>query len=454
MFWESLSLEFSLNRTVIVVLAVLALGSFDLFERVRHHRTHYVFAATFGTILSVGLINVSRLFLQPGTESNPFAMALGVLLVFLGWKALFGPWNAATKATVLGTFLFWIAVSLFSDDTPDQRIVRTVAATLAFIPAVIWCALFLRYHRERLSRVFLMFFSGMISTVPILYYDALVRHGVELQFFLFKITPESFSRNSQSFVTGQLSAIQGVKSVLLTSLVSFLLVGLIEECSKYWVLSHSGKRFFSSIDEVLQMAIIVAIGFAFAENVINPVYFTGFVQDLIGSTTVQNWTAFFGNLLGRSVLTGMVHILSTGVCGYFLGLSIFASPILREQIARGKTHRFLAFLHRLLGVNEVHVFRVQMLTIGLLTAIVLHGVFNFLVTLPDLLPGNPQSLGGLLQSAEGSLLYRVPLILFPAMFYVVGGFAILTHLFLRADNQRERGHLVEQEVFVQSFEES
>jgi hypothetical protein len=76
--------------------------------------------------------------------------------------------------------------------------------------------------------------------------------------------------------------------------------------------------------------------------------------------------------------------------------------------------------------------------LGILSAVLLHGTFNFLVTLPDLLPGNPQNIADLLHLSEGSYFRSVPILLVPSLLYVVGGFWLLTFLFQRKANMEER----------------
>ncbi len=441
------SVELLNPKTLLVLFAVVALASADLVRRWKHRPTHFLFATILGTVLSLGLILTVRLFLQPGLQENPYAMAFAVLLVVMAWRALFGPWEVQTKATILGAFLFWITLYLYKEDDSNMLLAHLIAALTALVPAVIWCRLFLRYHRERIGTVILMFFSGMLATAPILFYDALVRHGVSLQFFLFRIEPQSFSQASQTFVSGQLSYPGAVQTMLVSTLISFAIVGLIEELSKSWVVYHSARRLFSSIDDVLQLSIVVAIGFAFAENIINPAYFTSFVQQhlLSGSPNVM---AFLSNVLGRSVLTTMVHVVSTGVSGYFLGLAIFAAPYLAERHAHGKTYRVLAAIHRLLRLPELSIFRVEMWLFGLVSAIVIHGLFNFLVTVPDILPNNPHSFYDLFGSGAPLFLKNIPLLLLPSLLYVVGGFWLMTHLFMKKENMIERGYVVTKEVLV------
>lgn len=408
----------------------------------------FVFAVTVGTVATFILIGFYYMLFDFGTKQDPFFMALGIVCSVMSWRFLFGPWRPKIKATVLGTFIFWLALHLIMKEAPSERSARLLATGVALVPALIWCSLFYKEHKQRLSLVVLMFFSGMLSTAPILFYDAMVRHGVELQFFLFRIVPENFTRSSNAFVTGNLVGVTGMRSTLVATLISFMIVGLIEEVSKFWVLKKSGQQFFSSIDDVLQLGIIVAIGFAFAENVMNPSYFLAFVRQYLIYPEVPQWGAFMGNVLGRAILTNMVHILSSGVLAYFYGLVLFADPLLKEQHAAGKKHWLPLLLHRVLNQPEKNFYRNEKMILGLVASITLHGMFNFLVTLPDLLPGHPRTLGDLFGAAPGSPLHMVALLVIPSLFYVVGGFWILSVLFYRKENMKERGVLVETDTFV------
>jgi hypothetical protein len=448
MWSQLLTFDFSLSRTSVVLLGVLAVATLDLIGRARHRNSHYAFAVLLGAILSIGLIKFARILFTTDAELSRYMLALGILLMLVLWRLLFGPWDAHIKATVLGTFLLATAAHLLWREAPDERLAYGVAILIALIPAVAWCALFLPYCRERMSRVLLMFFGGMTATIPVLFYDALVRHHVELDFFLFRIVPESFSRSSQSFVTGDVTLLSNLHATLLTVFLSFMFVGLIEEGSKLWVLRRNGEPFFQSIDDVMQLAIITAIGFAFAENVANASYFPAFIKEYLLHADHPNWAGFLGNVLGRSILTSMVHIVSTGVAGYFLGLAVFASPYLEESYARGRRHRIALYLHRLFRIQETSVFRIEMIVIGLVLATFLHAFSNFMVTLPEILPGNPHTLGDLFHSPPNSLFHYVSFLLFPSFLYVVGGFWLLTSLFIRAENMKERGHLVHIESFV------
>jgi hypothetical protein len=372
------------------------------------------------------------------------------VMMVIGWRFLFGPWQVSVKVTVLGTFLFWVIYAIVRYKTQQELVAVGIAAVTAIIPVGVWCALFLQYHTERRSMIFLAFFAGMLSTVPILFLHELSVRSMTLNFFLFTITPINFQLSSVAFVRESVFRdIGGTSSIILSTFVTYLLVGVIEEISKFWVLQKSGRLFFRSIDDAIQLSIIVAIGFAFAENLANPTYFIGFVEQYILRPASPDFGAFFGNVFGRSVLTMMVHILSTGVLGYFFGLSVFASSLLREQFSKGKMHSMLEMLHRLLSIDTAHIYATTMMGIGLFLSILLHGIFDFIVTLPEVVPGNPTTIGALLQSPSASTLHAVPLTLLPSLLYVIGGFWLLGFLLERAENMKEFGQTIETEVVLQ-----
>lgn len=445
MFSWLTSIDISKPEVAAVLLTFAVLGCVDLAGRFRHHPHHWVFGCLLGTILAAGSIRATQVLLQPDIAGNAYVVAVGVVLLAVCWRLLFGPWHTKVKATVLGTFLFWLSLNIFLQETSSQRMIHGIAILVALIPAVLWCMLFLPYHREQLSRVFLMFFAGMMSTAPILFYDTLVRHGVELQFFYFRIVPESFNVTSQSLVMGQLSGGSTVRTTVLSLLLTFLCVGFIEEFSKYWVLRKSGQSVFSSIDDVIQLSIIVAIGFAFAENIISTGYFVSFVKQFV-MVPSPNWSAFFSNVAGRAVLTSMVHIISTGLMGYFLGRALFAESLLAEHPKR--VYLVTDLLHGILGLPKKRVFQMVSFLTGITLAASIHAFANFIVSLPNVLPGNPQTIGQVFQLPAASPLNLVSLMLLPSLLYVVGGFWLLTWLFERKDNEEERGHVIVRDLFV------
>lgn len=440
----------TIYRTVFVFIAISAFGLFDQLRwQGAKDRYKYFFAFVLGSVATWILISFKRAFFETGFGHDPFLMALGITCVVIGWRFLFGPWSASIKATVLGTFMFWVAYAVLRHETQQELLATGIAAAVAMLPVGVWCTLFLSYHKQRISVVVLAFFAGMLSTIPILFYDAMTKQGIEFNFFLFKITLLSFGGSSNDFAqSGMFSGLSMVQSIILVNLVTYFIVGTIEEFSKYWVLRHSSSDFFRSIDDVLQLAIVVAIGFAFAENLENPNYFVGFVNSYLLKAHSPAWGLFFANVMGRAVLTNMVHILSTGVLGYYFGLAFFASPLLKNRFENGKAHSIIMWIHRLLALKAENIYARIKIIQGITSAIVLHGCFDFVVSLPDMLPGHPNTVGELIGNTS-PLLSSISITLIPSLLYVIGGLWLLLYLFERQEDMKEFGAIVQTQTLVQ-----
>jgi hypothetical protein len=431
---------------VALVCVLVAVAATDLLRRIQHRPSHLMAATVLGCTLAVGIVRGSDAVLTQTIET-PIIPAVLVVLILIGWYILFGPWEIHTKTSVLLSFLLCIAYRTVRGQTPQELLALAIAAASALIPAFVWGRLFLKYHRERFVAVFLLFLAGILSTLPILFYDALARRSLDLNFVFLKLHPETFQSVVSDLVRRFMT--DGTTSMLLvSSILTFLCVAFIEEMSKYWVLRHSCRALFRSIDDVLELSIIVAIGFAFAENVINPTYFTSFVSDYLLHGTSPDIGAFVGNVLGRSVLTSMVHIVSTGVIGYASGIAFFAPSYIDDLHMKRREPRLSMLIVRVLPVSPVAVFRWLAISTGIIAAVLLHGIFNVLVSLSDILPGNPQTLQDIFGPASPGFFARIPFLLLPSLFYVVGGFWLLTSLFERQMNERERGERLVIEQFV------
>jgi hypothetical protein len=425
---------------------LVPIAAIDLFFRREGERV-YIFSYLIGSAIACVMFAFVYLTTFPAFKGNPFVLALGIILVIGLWRFLFGPWGAEVKAVVLGTFIFWIAVRMLDQASTSLRTATVLAAIIALIPSIIWCLLFLKEHRERMSVVVLTFFAGMLSTAPILFYDYVVKKGFTLDFFLFRITPESFMRSSQTFASQALTGQLGILSTsTAAAIVSFIIVGIIEETSKNWVMRASDRAYFTSIDDVLQLSIIAAIGFAFAENIVNPQYFISFVRDYLVTPATPDWGTFIASIFGRSVITNMVHITSSGVLGYCYGLAFFAQPFLVEERAYGHKHRTLSALHKLFRVRRARLFQDHVIFRGLLLAILLHSFFNIIVSAGDLLPGQPQTLGALF--GFSGVFSNLSIVSIPAMLYVFGGWFLLLFLFRKKTGLQEYGHKMHEELFV------
>lgn len=274
-----------------------------------------------------------------------------------------------------------------------------IVFTIAIIPALIWLYLFLKKHHENKWLILLTFIGGMLAARLILIYQGYWDQTINLIFF--KVDPVNFKDN-----------IKGLFSTrpVLALFLSFIGVGVIEEYLKFWVMRFINHRFFKSIDDVIELAIISALGFAFFENII---YFTRHWDSLSTGN-------FFIFASVRVTIVAMVHMLCSGILGYYYGLAHFASPMLKIHHIKKKHHPILSFLKRLIHIRRSEVFRDEMVVIGVLLSMGIHGLYDFLLSINVTLLG-------------------IPLVL-PIMFiYFFGGYWYLNTLLEKKDLQLKLG---------------
>lgn len=194
------------------------------------------------------------------------------------------------------------------------------------LPSIIWLLFYLRKdaHPESNRMILKIFFYGMVA--------ALIAAVVEIQAF------------------GVLQFLVGpkIETFLIFLLSEFILIALIEEVSKFLivrekVVNHS--EFDEPVDTMIYM-IIVALGFAAFENilVLSSLFFPLLTKPAIGDIVLISSLRFLG--------ATFLHVLCSGLVGYFLALSFF------------ETKRRLGLIIKGLGI-----------------ATLLHGLFNISIIL-------------------------------------------------------------------------
>lgn len=288
---------------------------------------------------------------------------------------------------------------------------------IAIIPAIFWLYLFLRQHHENKWLVVFTFLGGMVAAKMILLYQGYWDQTINLVFF--KVDPVDFKNNIENLF---------INSPIMALFLSFVGVGVIEEYLKFWIMRLINHNFFKSIDDVIELAIISALGFAFFENVI---YFS----QHWGQLSTGN---FFIFATMRVTIVTMVHVLCSGLLGYYYGMAFFASPMLKIQHMKRKQHQVLQFFKKVLHLKKSHVYHDEMIVIGLILSMVIHGLYDFLLTINFSIVGIP--------------------LVFPIMFlYFFGGFWLLNKLLKRKEDHLKLGlvgtRIMPKEDFIKLLEE-
>lgn len=294
--------------------------------------------------------------------------------------------------------------------------------TLALIPTIVWFLIFGPRHRGRWGNIAATFFAGMLAGALILSYQFF--WGARFDLIFFVLEPSDFD-----------SAIRvQIDSVLLSSLLVFLSVGFLEEYAKHWVVKKVDHNVFESIDDVIEFSIIGALGFAFLENV-------GYFFLLMVRGDMDNLVTLF---VVRSVFVVFIHILCSGIYGYFYGLGYFAKPVLSERVRKGKTPLLPFFLHRLVNFRPTSIFRDEMATIGLLLAMSIHGAYDFLLEIGTLGQFASMFTENIVHFSGEDI--QLHWILLPMI--LVFGFSYLSYLLNKKEHQIQYGHLETHEIFV------
>ncbi|MDD3067036.1 MAG: PrsW family glutamic-type intramembrane protease [Candidatus Gracilibacteria bacterium] len=268
---------------------------------------------------------------------------------------------------------------------------------LAAIPAAIWLYIFFRHQRENKLLTVVTFLGGMLGVVPIF----ILQHEI-------------------TRIEGWIEAAS--LSAILMIFLKGMWVGIYEETAKHWILKSTGRRFFRNIDDAIQLSIVVGLGFAFTENAL---YF----YSIWNNPAISNFWFYF---IFRSIGSMFLHILASGIFGYFYGIAHFAKPILQEELKQGGDLTTTKWLHRILHLKSEVIFYEQKITQGLLVAAVLHGVFDFLMGMSQ-----HYSDAG---SAIGTKLWLVS-----AVPFLVGGYFWLTYLLDRKENHKLYAKVCEKE---------
>lgn len=261
---------------------------------------------------------------------------------------------------------------------------------LAVVPVVIWLWLFLSHKRENRFLTFVIFLAGMLAVIPI---------------FVFQYEIARIEESLEGLL----------KNLVLTTALTGLWVGFYEETAKMWIVKLTGKSFFRDIDDAIILSITVALGFSFIENVL---YFYS-IWNNAGIEESMRW--FY--VVFRSLGSMLLHIIASGIFGYYFGIAYFAKPVLIDKISQGKRFIFTKRIHQILHLKSETVFREEKILEGLIIAASIHAVFDFLMGMSQYFT-----------DANKSGIARIWLLL--AIPFLVGGFFWLTYLLDKKEDHK------------------
>lgn len=223
-----------------------------------------------------------------------------------------------------------------------------LAIILAFFPVLVWLDI-IYYKKEKDPKTIAwIFLCGMLAVIPIL--------GLQFLWLL----------KQNIDIYEQIQA--NIENIHLGFLATFVLVGVLEEITKFSVLRYvdHSKIEIQTINDSVKYAIVAALGFAFTENAL---YFSSFFLS-------EELTDIFINVSFRSIFTMCAHIIFAGIVGYYYSIGKFAKPILEQRKWIGEKYSILEKISHLLGIKKETLFRKQQIIKGLAIAILMHTSFN------------------------------------------------------------------------------
>jgi RsiW-degrading membrane proteinase PrsW (M82 family) len=275
-----------------------------------------------------------------------------------------------------------------------NQIIQIFGSTLlALVPVTIWGYIFFSREKGKRQQIAFTFLLGMIAVLPIIFYKSLWNVFPWMNAYTFA---NQFSDN--------IITVSNVISIPLSIIVTFMIVGIIEEVMKLFAVKIGDSDQICDIDDSIEYFIVAALGFSFIENVLY-FYNIWFIEG------VDNLIMPF---IFRSTFSTFAHLLFSGVLGYFYGVAYFARPILQEEIRKNRKH-WTVYFHKIFAIRKDKLFHQEKLMEGLIISIALHALFNIFLEL------------------------QLTFMLVP---YLIVGYYTLTYLLNKKENHKKYGLLL------------
>lgn len=233
-----------------------------------------------------------------------------------------------------------------------------ISVILAIVPVGIWLYILFKDTKHAKGILALMFSGGILAVLFVFGLQFFWQYFPEFDPFLWIET--NITDPTYYFV------------------VLFVLVGVLEEVVKQIMVRFVDTRtiLVQTINDSIRFSIAAALGFAFAENI---VYF----HSVMTEAAIQDVIVTF---LFRSIFTACAHMIFSGIFGYFFGIAKFTLDITRHRHWQGKIYIGVHIISKMFRIPYAQAFKEYKILQGLIIAILLHAVFNYLLQMNYILP--------------------------------------------------------------------
>lgn len=149
--------------------------------------------------------------------------------------------------------------------------------------------------------------------------------------------------------------------IVATLLGGILFLTVIEEYVKHLMVRFIDDKRIKDVDDAITLSIVAGLAFAFIETIIY-------------AMNANDW----GLILPRSLMSMPIHVISSGIFGYYYGLAHFAKPI---SLAEKKEKTFslnIKWLHKIYRIRHSTIYNQKKIVEGLALATSFHALANIL----------------------------------------------------------------------------
>ncbi len=175
---------------------------------------------------------------------------------------------------------------------------------------------------------------------------------------------ESFDFLAVSLMIGALIYLEAIlqrftgQSIIHAALGAILFLAVIEEYIKHLIVRMTDDKRLKDIDDAITLSVMVGLAFAFIETILYSLSLGDFKL-----------------VLYRIFLSLPVHMISSGIFGYYYGLAHFAKPFMAVD---GNENRYSGWLAKLLKCKRSTLYAEGKVTEGLFFATLFHVSANLL----------------------------------------------------------------------------
>lgn len=261
-------------------------------------------------------------------------------------------------------------------------VLLTLATLFSAIPIIIWLAVFFSKKEKSKKTVAFIFFLGCFTAPALLAIQ-----------YLWDIFPQF---NLEALIENS------VHSTNTMFIFTFVLFGAMEELIKLYVIKSVDEKtmLINRVNDAVKYSLVSALGFSFVENVY---YLSQFWANIsLGELA--------GMYIFRSIFTTCAHMIFSGIFGYYYGIGKYSIVMTHHQKLVDGIGGMTKWIANTFHLPLSEGFRQKMVLKGLLIAVGMHAIFNYLLQFNKVLP---------------------------VILFVIGGYGFLKYLL-----SRKAGHLI------------